>query len=327
MLALFEELTTGLATGLRHTFATESGGLAPRLCIVRDLTLCSTVKTTYEVGDRVNTAEVDSRGGWTGQFLAPLESLEAARIVTQSKSNTLAAPVAARRALAASSYSVSDASALQTLLDAASSGVFVIAVAVTTSKSDVGLAVACILANACADGNSSGVAPVAMAGGSGGGSGGTELLSDAAGLPPGTPGGVALPSGTVALVIAALANATASAPAAFSAFVNVSGATVTNELFSPASENFAPTARAAPPPAQQPALLYLLFLLPLLLPLVYARRQVLEYARASIDWLLACKGRGRQEVGAELPLVIRVANTSGGLEELGKPQTGLYDNF
>lgn len=324
MLALFEELTTGLATGLRHAFATEAGGLTPRLCIVRDLTLCSTVKTTYEVGDRVNTAEVDPRGGWTGQFLAPLESLEAARIITQTKSNALEAPAAARRAQAVS-YGVSDAIALQALLDAASTGVFVIAVAVTTSKSDVGLAVACILSNACADGNSSGVAPVTLAGGSGGGA---ELLSDAAGLPPGAPGGVALPSGTVALVIAALANATASAPAAFAAFVNVSGATVSSELFSPTSGLFAPTARAAPPPAPQPALLFLFFLLlPLLLPVVFARRRILEYARASVNRLLECKGCERSEVRAELPLVIRVANTSGGLEELGKPQTGLYDNF
>ena len=315
MLALFEELTTGLATGLRHAFATEAGGLTPRLCIVRDLTLCSAVKSTYGVGDRVNTAEVDARGGWTGQFLAPLESLEAARIILQSSSNNArAAPPAARRALAAS-YGVSDASALQTLLDAASTGVFVIAVAITTKKSDVGLAVACILANACADGNTSGVSPVSMAGSNSSSGGATELLSDAAGLKPGALGPGQL-SGTVALVITALANATASAPAAFAAFVNISGATVTSELFSPTSELFAPPAAAVPPPALQPALAYLLFLLPLFLPVVFARKRVFEYARAIIKRLLECKGHvasssGQSEEKPEPPLVIRVASTSG----------------
>lgn len=243
VLALFEDLTTGLATGLRHAFSVESGGLSPRLCIVRDLTLCATVKSTYNVSSPVNIAETDERGGWTGRFLAPLESLEAARIVTHAAGGGARAAPAAR-ALAAS-YSATDTNALQALLNAASTGVFVVAVAVTTSKADAGVVAACLLTNACADGNSSRAVALNM---SATDAGAASALADAAGAQTGALVTARLAS-TVGFVISALANATGAAPAAFTAFVNLSGATVSSERVVPAAaadgRATAPSAAAA----------------------------------------------------------------------------------
>ncbi len=289
MLKLFEDLATGLATGLRHAFATEAGGLSPRLCVVRDLTLCSSVKSTYDIASPVNVAEVDARGGWTGKFSAPLESLEAARIVTQSASKGRAASAA--RALAASN-SATDANALQTLLDAASTGVFVVAVAVTTSQSNAGLVVACSLANACAGGDSSAVAPVAVSSGS---SGGATALSVAANLQPSALAAVRL-SGTVALVISALANATASAPSAFTAFVNISGATVSSEVVTPtgAAPPATPTSAAPPVAVIVGSTLGFLGLLALLTLSKRVRAHLRTLAGRLLEWMRPLRNRRTQ---------------------------------
>ena len=237
ILALFENVSTGLATALRFSFAQEAGGLSPRLCIVRDLTLCDAVSASYSANSTVNIAEVDAQGRWTGNFAAPLNSFEAARIVSQGvPSKARSAP--AGRGLAAT-YSSTDATALQLLLNAASSGVLSIDVLITTSTSNVGQAVACLLLSGCADGNFSGVAPanIAPPSSSGSSGGGALTLSNAGGIQPGALDAAGRTAGAwaVAQVIAALANATNSSPAAFSGFVNLTNAKVSFEIVAPAT--------------------------------------------------------------------------------------------
>jgi hypothetical protein len=216
-LALFENVSTGLATALRFSFATEAGGLSPRLCIVRDVVLCSTVSASYTANSSVNTAEVDAWGGWTGSFAAPLSSTEASRIVRQGASRARAAPHA--RALAAA-YNPVDAIALQALLDAQSVGVLSIDLALTTTASSVGQAVACLLSSGCLGGNASGVAPASIAPPSYDSSGGAVVAFPSAGS------GAQAGAWAIAQVISALANATNSSPAAFSGFANLTDATI-----------------------------------------------------------------------------------------------------
>jgi hypothetical protein len=244
ILTAFEDLTTGLATALRYSFANEAGDLSPRLCIVRDLTLCSTVRSLYEVNSTVNTAEVDAQGGWTGAFTRPLESSEAMRVIRQEvvQARLLAGgPAKARRLKGVSKFNAVDAGALQTLLSAAATGVFVINVGLTTASSNVGVVIACLLSSSCADGNSTGITPANISSSS---SGEVTALATAGGFQAGALDAVqsTAMSWAVSRVLSALANATKIAPSEFSGFVNVSAATVSFESAS------AQTSPSASPP-------------------------------------------------------------------------------
>jgi len=243
VLAAFEDVQTGLAAALRYSFAAESGGLSPRLCIVRDLTLCSTVKAQYTVSSAVNTVEINAQGGWTGRFTPPLESLEAARFISQRVVNARA------RGLAVA-YSATDRSELQTLLSAASAGVLLFNVAITTATSNLGVVVACLVSSACVNGNSSGIASANITSPGITGSGGTTAtLTDAGGFQAGaldTAGGTAM-AWAVSFVISALANATSIAPTEFSGSVNLTAATVLFEAVAVAPIA-APSVAPAPPP-------------------------------------------------------------------------------
>jgi hypothetical protein len=219
ILALFENVSTGLATALRFSFATEAGGISPRLCIVRDVVLCSTVSASYTANSTVNTAEVDAWGGWTGSFAAPLSVTEASRIVRQGASRARAAPLS--RALAVA-YNPVDVAALQALLDAQSVGVLSIDLSLTTTASSVGQAAACLLSSGCLGGNASGVAPVSIAPPAYDSSGGAVVAFPSA-------GGAQAGAWAIAQVILALANATNSSPAAFSGFANLTDATISFE--------------------------------------------------------------------------------------------------
>lgn len=236
VLQLFENVSTGLATTLRFSFAMEAGGLSPRLCIVRDLTLCRAVSAAYTVNSTVNTAEVDAQGGWTGGFTAPLSSAEAVRIIPQGT-----APAGRRRLMAV--YSAIDTAALQLLLNAALAGVLSIDVVVTTAASNAGQVVACLLSSGCAGGNFSGVPPASIAPPAYDSSGGAVVtLSSAGGIQLGALEAAGPTAGTWALaqVIAALANATNSTPAAFLGFVNLSSATIAFERAAAASASPSP---------------------------------------------------------------------------------------
>lgn len=223
ILALFENLTTGLATAFRYSFAAEAGGLSPRLCIVRDFTLCETVSATYTAYSSVNIAEVGARGGWTGGYAAPLDSFEAARIVKQSSSKARVAPRGRGLTVA---YNSSDIIDLQLLLNAASLGVVSIDAVITTTTSNVGQVVACLISSGCTNGNFSGVPPVNISMPSYGGVvtlSNNETAEDTTGV------------WAVAQVISALANATNSSAAVFSGFVNLTATKISFELVTPAA--------------------------------------------------------------------------------------------
>ena len=237
ILALFENVSTGLATALRFSFATEAGGISPRLCIVRDVVLCSTVSASYTANSTVNTAEVDAWGGWTGSFAAPLSVTEASRIVRQGASRARAAPLS--RALAVA-YNPVDVAALQALLDAQSVGVLSIDLSLTTTASSVGQAVACLLSSGCLGGNASGVAPVSIAPPAYDSSGGAVVAFPSA-------GGAQAGAWAIAQVILALANATNSSPAAFSGFANLTDATISFEAAKAADAGTALRAGNNPP--------------------------------------------------------------------------------